>query len=36
MAAKKPVVSAPITDVAESYGDIVRLGDTPGDFHRRL
>ncbi len=32
MAAEKPIVSTPITDVAEPYGDIVYLGDTPQEF----
>src|SRR5207244_9637832 len=32
MAAEKPVVSTPITDVAEPYGHIVYLGDTPSAF----
>lgn len=32
MAAGKPVVSTPITDVAEPYGDIVYLGSTPEEF----
>lgn len=32
MAAELPIVSTPITDVAEPYGDIVYLGDTPGEF----
>jgi UDP-galactopyranose mutase len=32
MAAEKPIVSTPITDVAEPYGDIVYLGDTPEAF----
>jgi UDP-galactopyranose mutase len=32
MAAERPVVSTPITDVAEPYGDVVFLGDTPGEF----
>ncbi|HPU31701.1 MAG TPA: FAD-dependent oxidoreductase [Phycisphaerae bacterium] len=32
MAAEKPIVSTPITDVAEPYGDIVLLGDTPEQF----
>jgi UDP-galactopyranose mutase len=32
MAADKPIVSTPITDVAEPYGDIVHLGDTPDQF----
>jgi len=34
MAAERPIVSTPITDVAEPYGDIVYLGDTAGDFVR--
>lgn len=34
MAAEKPIVSTPITDVAEPYGEIVYLGDTPADFIR--
>jgi UDP-galactopyranose mutase len=32
MAAELPIVSTPITDVAEPYGDIVYLGDTPEAF----
>ena len=32
MAAELPIVSTPITDVAEPYGDIVYLGDTPHQF----
>ena len=28
----KPIVSTPITDVAEPYGDIVYLGETPEEF----
>ncbi len=32
MAAEKPTVSTPITDVAEPYGDIVYLGGTPEEF----
>jgi UDP-galactopyranose mutase len=32
MAAELPIVSTPITDVAEPYGDIVYLGDTPEEF----
>lgn len=32
MAAEAPIVSTPITDVAEPYGDIVYLGETPGAF----
>jgi UDP-galactopyranose mutase len=28
MAAEKPIVSTPITDVAEPYGDLVHLGDS--------
>ena len=32
MAAELPIVSTPITDVAEPYGDIVYLGDTPPAF----
>jgi UDP-galactopyranose mutase len=32
MAAEKPIVSTPITDVAEPYGDIVYLGDTATAF----
>jgi UDP-galactopyranose mutase len=32
MAAGKPIVSTPITDVAEPYGTIVRLGDTAEEF----
>ena len=32
MAAEKPIVSTPITDVAEPYGDIVYLGETADAF----
>jgi UDP-galactopyranose mutase len=32
MAAEIPIVSTPITDVAEPYGDVVYLGGTAGDF----
>jgi UDP-galactopyranose mutase len=32
MAAERPIVSTPITDVAEPYGNIVYLGDTPEAF----
>jgi UDP-galactopyranose mutase len=32
MAAERPIVSTPITDVAEPYGHIVYLGDTPEAF----
>jgi UDP-galactopyranose mutase len=32
MAAERPIVSTPITDVAEPYGEIVYLGDTPPAF----
>jgi UDP-galactopyranose mutase len=32
MAAELPIVSTPITDVAEPYGDIVYLGATPEEF----
>lgn len=32
MAAELPIVSTPITDVAEPYGGIVYLADTPGAF----
>ncbi len=32
MAAELPIVSTPITDVAEPYGHIVRLGGTPEEF----
>ena len=32
MAAELPIVSTPITDVAEPYGNIVYLGSTPDDF----
>ncbi|HEU4326578.1 MAG TPA: glycosyltransferase [Roseiflexaceae bacterium] len=32
MAAERPIVSTPITDVAEPYGEIVYLGDTPEQF----
>jgi UDP-galactopyranose mutase len=32
MAAERPIVSTPITDVQDPYGDIVYLGDTPEAF----
>lgn len=32
MAAELPIVSTPITDVAEPYGEIVYLGSTPEEF----
>jgi UDP-galactopyranose mutase len=32
MAAELPIVSTPITDVAEPYGDIVYLGGSPAEF----
>jgi len=32
MAAERPIVSTPITDVAEPYGDMVYLGSTPEEF----
>jgi glycosyltransferase involved in cell wall biosynthesis len=32
MAAERPIVSTPITDVAEPYGDVVYLGATPEEF----
>ena len=32
MAAERPIVSTPITDVAEPYGDIVRLAEGPAAF----
>src|SRR5690606_39313796 len=32
MAAERPIVSTPITDVAEPYGDIVYLADDPAAF----
>jgi UDP-galactopyranose mutase len=34
MAAERPIVSTPITDVAEPYGNIVYLDDTPEAFIR--
>lgn len=34
MAAEKPIVSTPITDVAEPYGEIVYLADNAADFIR--
>jgi UDP-galactopyranose mutase len=34
MAAERPIVSTPIADVAEPYGDVVRLAETPEDFVR--
>ena len=36
MAAERPIVSTPITDVAEPYGDIVYLGRTARAVRRRL
>jgi glycosyltransferase involved in cell wall biosynthesis len=32
MAAHKPIVSTPIYDVIELYGDVVRIGHTPEEF----
>jgi len=32
MAAERPIISTPITDVAEPYGEIVYLGGTPAAF----
>jgi glycosyltransferase involved in cell wall biosynthesis len=32
MAAERPIVSTPITDVAEPYGDVVRIASTPEEF----
>jgi UDP-galactopyranose mutase len=32
MAAERPIVSTPIRDVAEPYGDTVFLGDSPESF----
>jgi UDP-galactopyranose mutase len=32
MGAELPIVSTPITDVAEPYGHIVYLGSTPDEF----
>jgi UDP-galactopyranose mutase len=32
MAAERPIVSTPITDVVEPYGHIVYVGSTPGEF----
>lgn len=32
MAAERPIVSTPVTDVAEPYGDIVRIAATPEAF----
>jgi UDP-galactopyranose mutase len=32
MAAERPIISTPLTDVQEPYGDIVYLGDTPEAF----
>jgi UDP-galactopyranose mutase len=32
MAAERPIVSTPITDVAEPYGDVVYIGRTPQEF----
>ena len=34
MAAERPIVSTPITDVAEPYGDVVYLAATPEEFAR--
>ena len=32
LAAHKPVVSTPIPDIVELYGDYVRIGETPAEF----
>lgn len=32
LAANKPVVSTPIADIVELYGDYVRIGETPDEF----
>lgn len=32
MAARKPIVSTPLHDVVELYGDVVRIGKTPDEF----
>ena len=32
MAAERPIVSTPIADVVQPYGDIVRIASTPDDF----
>jgi UDP-galactopyranose mutase len=32
MAAERPIVSTPITDVAEPYGDVVQIAATPAEF----
>lgn len=32
LAANKPVVSTPIADIVELYGEYVRIGDTPDEF----
>ena len=32
MAAERPIVSTPITDVAEPYGDVVHIASTPEEF----
>src|SRR5439155_11950395 len=32
MAAEKPIVSTPITDVVEPYGHVVRIGASPSAF----
>jgi UDP-galactopyranose mutase len=32
LAANKPVVSTPIADIVELYGDYVRIGETPAEF----
>jgi UDP-galactopyranose mutase len=32
MAAHKPIVSTPINDVVESFGEVVRIGDTSEEF----
>lgn len=34
MAAEKPIVSTPISDVVEAYGDVVYVGATPAAFVR--
>ena len=35
MAAERPIVSTPITDVVDPYGHIVRIGDTAEEFIRQ-
>lgn len=36
LAAHKPVVSTPIPDIIELYGDYVRIGQTPAEFTKQI